>query len=47
MDRLACNLRDLRRRVQKLTARGVCIEFVKEHLAFTGEDCQWRTSCCR
>jgi hypothetical protein len=38
MDRLACNLGDLRRSMQKLTARGVHIEFVKEHLAFTGED---------
>ena len=38
MDRLAGNLGDLRRCVQKLTARGVRIEFVKEHLAFTGED---------
>jgi DNA invertase Pin-like site-specific DNA recombinase len=38
MDRLARNLDDLRRIVQTLTARGVCIEFVKEHLSFTGED---------
>lgn len=38
MDRLARNLDDLRRLVQTLTARGVCIEFVKEHLSFTGED---------
>src|SRR5690554_4382518 len=38
MDRLARNLDDLRRMVQELTARGVKIEFVKEHLAFTGED---------
>ncbi len=38
MDRLARNLDDLRRLVQTLTARGVCIEFVKEHLHFTGED---------
>jgi Site-specific recombinases, DNA invertase Pin homologs len=38
MDRLARNLDDLRRLVQSLTQRGVCIEFVKEHLTFTGED---------
>ncbi len=38
MDRLARNLDDLRHIVQSLTKRGVCIEFVKEHLSFTGED---------
>jgi DNA invertase Pin-like site-specific DNA recombinase len=38
MDRLARNLDDLRRIVQTLTQRGICIEFVKEHLVFTGED---------
>ena len=38
MDRLARNLDDLRRIVQTLTQRGVHIEFVKEHLCFTGED---------
>lgn len=38
MDRLARNLDDLRRLVQKLTKRGVHIEFVKERLTFTGED---------
>ncbi len=38
MDRLARNLDDLRRLVQKLTKRGVRIEFAKENLAFTGED---------
>ncbi len=38
MDRLARNLDDLRRLVQKLTARSVRIEFVKESLTFTGED---------
>jgi len=37
MDRLARNLNDLRRIVQTLTDKGVRIEFVKEHLAFTGE----------
>jgi DNA invertase Pin-like site-specific DNA recombinase len=36
MDRLARNLDDLRRIVQTLTARGVQIEFVKEHLASGG-----------
>lgn len=38
MDRLARNLDDLRRLVQSLTLLGVCVEFVKEHLTFTGED---------
>ena len=38
MDRLARNLDDLRQIVHSLTARGVKIEFVKEHLLFTGED---------
>jgi DNA invertase Pin-like site-specific DNA recombinase len=38
MDRLARNLDDLRRIVQALTGKGVKIEFVKEHLTFTGED---------
>ncbi|WP_426400334.1 recombinase family protein [Ralstonia sp. R-29] len=38
MDRLARNLDDLRQTVKELTARGVCIEFVKEGLKFTGED---------
>jgi len=38
MDRLARNLDDMRRIVQKLTRRGVRIEFVKESLTFTGED---------
>ncbi|HBA6469165.1 TPA: recombinase family protein [Escherichia coli] len=38
MDRLARNLDDLRRLVRGLTQRGVHIEFVKEHLTFTGED---------
>jgi DNA invertase Pin-like site-specific DNA recombinase len=37
MDRLARNLDDLRRLVQKLTTRGVRIEFLKEGLVFTGE----------
>jgi DNA invertase Pin-like site-specific DNA recombinase len=38
MDRLARNLDDLRRVVQGLTGHGVCIEFVKERLTFTGDD---------
>lgn len=38
MDRLARNLDDLRRIVQTLTGKGAHIEFVKEHLTFTGED---------
>ena len=37
MDRLARNLDDLRLIVQKLTKRGVRIEFVKENMTFTGE----------
>lgn len=38
MDRLARNLDDLRRIVQGFTQRGICIEFAKELLTFTGED---------
>lgn len=38
MDRLARNLDDLRHLVQKLTKRGVRIEFLKEGLVFTGDD---------
>ncbi len=38
MDRLARNLDDLRRIVQTLTGKGVRVEFLKEHLTFTGED---------
>lgn len=38
MDRLARNLDDLRSLVQKLTGKGVRVEFLKEHLVFTGED---------
>jgi hypothetical protein len=38
MDRLARNLDDLRRLVRTLTGKGVRVEFVKENLAFTGED---------
>jgi DNA invertase Pin-like site-specific DNA recombinase len=36
MDRLARNLEDLRTLVQRLTRNGVRVEFVKEHLLFTG-----------
>jgi DNA invertase Pin-like site-specific DNA recombinase len=38
MDRLARNLDDLRSIVQKLTKRGVSVQFLKEALTFTGED---------
>lgn len=38
MDRLARNLDDLRRLVQRLTGKGVRIEFVKECLTFTNEE---------
>lgn len=38
MDRLARNLVDLRCVVQKMTQRGIHIEFIKENLIFTGED---------
>ena len=38
MDRLARNLDDLRRIVTELTVRGVQVQFIKEGMAFTGED---------
>src|SRR4051794_3919465 len=38
MDRLARNLEDLRATVRRLTEKKVRVEFVKEQLAFTGED---------
>ena len=38
MDRLARNLEDLRGIVRTLTGKGVRVEFVKEHLVFSGED---------
>jgi DNA invertase Pin-like site-specific DNA recombinase len=38
MDRLARNLDDLRRIVRTVTGKGARVEFVQEHLAFTGED---------
>lgn len=37
MDRLARNLRDLRKLVDDLTDRGVVVRFLKENLTFTGE----------
>jgi DNA invertase Pin-like site-specific DNA recombinase len=37
MDRLARNLDDLRKIVLGLTARGVVVDFVKEHLKFTSD----------
>lgn len=38
MDRLGRNLDDLRSTVRLLTSKGVRVEFVKEKLAFTGDD---------
>lgn len=38
MDRLARNLDDVRSLVQRLAKKGVRVEFLKEHLVFTGED---------
>lgn len=38
MDRLARNPDDLRHLVQSLPGQGVCIQFIKENLIFTGED---------
>jgi DNA invertase Pin-like site-specific DNA recombinase len=38
MDRLARNLDDLRRLVRELTRKGVKVKFLKENLAFTGDD---------
>lgn len=43
MDRLARNLEDLRRVVRQLTNKGVRVEFVKESLAFTGDDSPMNT----
>jgi DNA invertase Pin-like site-specific DNA recombinase len=37
MDRLARNVDDLRRIVQQQTKRGVCVQFVKENLTFSGD----------
>src|SRR4030095_13388261 len=38
MDRLARNAEDLLRIVRELTGRGVSVEFVKNHLTFSGKD---------
>lgn len=38
MDRLARSLSDLLALVRGLTDKGVCVEFVKERLTFTGDD---------
>lgn len=38
LDRLARNLVDLRQLVDELVSRGVTVQFIKEHLTFTGED---------
>ena len=38
MDRLCRNMRDLLNLVADLNARGIAVEFVKENLAFTGDD---------
>ncbi len=38
MDRLARNLDDLRSTVKMLTKKGVAVEFLHEHLTFTGDD---------
>ena len=38
MDRLARNITDLLHIVETLNGRGVVVEFVKEHLTFTGDD---------
>ncbi|MCK6465372.1 MAG: recombinase family protein [Phycisphaerae bacterium] len=38
MDRLARNVDDLRRIVKEQTKRGIRVQFVKENLAFTGDD---------
>src|SRR5260221_4320183 len=43
MDRLARNLDDLRSTVQQLTKKGVAVEFLHEHLTFTGEDAPMAT----
>jgi DNA invertase Pin-like site-specific DNA recombinase len=43
MDRLARNLDDLRSLVQKLTRKGVRIEFLKENVTFTGRIRPWQT----
>lgn len=46
MGRLARNLDDLRALVQRLTRKGVRVEFVKEQLLFTGEDSPMANPSC-
>jgi DNA invertase Pin-like site-specific DNA recombinase len=46
MDRLARNLDDLRALVQGLTRRGIRVEFLKEHLVFTGEEAARSHAAC-
>ncbi|MVT25285.1 recombinase family protein [Nesterenkonia alkaliphila] len=43
MDRLARHLEDLRSVVGRLTGKGVRVEFCKENLVFTEEDCPMAT----
>ena len=38
MDRLARNLDDLRALVREFTEAGIAVEFVREHMTFTGKD---------
>ena len=38
LDRLGRNLDDLRKVVTDLNSRGISVEFLKEHLTFTGDD---------
>ena len=38
LDRLGRNLADLQKLIDDLTSRGVAVQFLKEHLTFTGED---------
>jgi DNA invertase Pin-like site-specific DNA recombinase len=38
MDRLARNMDDLRQMVKTQAARGICVQFIKENLTFTGND---------
>jgi DNA invertase Pin-like site-specific DNA recombinase len=38
MDRLARNMHDLQNLIADLNSRNIAVEFIKEHLTFTGED---------
>jgi DNA invertase Pin-like site-specific DNA recombinase len=38
MDRLARNMHDLQNPIADLNSRNIAVEFIKEHLTFTGED---------